>query len=211
MNSLYLALMDEDLGATTRQYLKTAEQELARAAHVTTQTLQFHRQTSSPRPADLAAVMESAFGLFATRFNTSDVLVVREYKVCTLLYCYGDELRQVFANLLSNALDAMRQGGRLRIRMREAHSWPTAANAVPRSGLRVTLADTGQGIPAEVMARLFEPFLSTKEATGTGLGLWVSEGIVKKHQGLIRVRSRVVEPARGTVFSLFFPMDGLGR
>jgi signal transduction histidine kinase len=62
-----------------------------------------------------------------------------------------------------------------------------------------------------VMARLFEPFLSTKEATGTGLGLWVSEGIVKKHQGLIRVRSRVVEPARGTVFSLFFPMDGLGR
>jgi PAS domain S-box-containing protein len=211
MNSLYLALMDEDLGAATRQYLKTAEQELARAAHVTTQTLQFHRQTSTPRPADLAAVMESAFELFATRFRTSDVLVEREYEARTLLYCCADELRQVFANLLSNSLDAMRQGGRLRIRIREAHSWPATPEAEPRPGLRVSLADTGQGIPAEVMARLFEPFLSTKEATGTGLGLWVSEGIVKKHHGVVRVHSRIAEPARGTVFSLFFPLDGLRR
>jgi PAS domain S-box-containing protein len=208
MNSLYLALMDEDLSAGTRQYLQTAEQELARAAHVTTQTLQFHRQTSAPRRVDLGEVMDSAFALFATRFNTSDVLVEREYETRTLLYCCGDELRQVFANMLSNALDAMRQGGRLRIRIREAHGWPAGAR-VP--GLRVSLGDTGQGIPAEVMARLFEPFLSTKEATGTGLGLWVSEGIVKKHKGRIQVRSRVAGAHRGTVFSMFFPLDGMER
>jgi signal transduction histidine kinase len=78
-------------------------------------------------------------------------------------------------------------------------------------GLRVSLGDTGQGIPAEVMARLFEPFLSTKEATGTGLGLWVSEGIVKKHKGRIQVRSRVAGAHRGTVFSMFFPLDGMER
>jgi signal transduction histidine kinase len=99
----------------------------------------------------------------------------------------------------------------LRIRIREAHSLPATPEAEPRPGLRVSLADTGQGIPAEVMARLFEPFLSTKEATGTGLGLWVSEGIVKKHHGVVRVHSRIAEPARGTVFSLFFPLDGLRR
>ncbi len=205
-NSLYLALMDDGLSETTRHYLNIAEQELARAAHVTTQTLQFHRQTSAPALSDLGGTMDSAIALFSTRFKTCAIAVEREYETTTPLYCCGDEVRQVFANLLSNALDAMRQGGRLRVRVREGsglgrdREWTT--------GLRVSVADTGSGIPADVRARIFEPFLSTKESTGTGLGLWVSQNIVEKHKGRIRLRSQV---GRGTVFSLFFPWDGMSR
>jgi PAS domain S-box-containing protein len=206
-NSLYLALMDETLRDETRNYLNLAEQELARAAHVTTQTLQFHRQTSAPAVVELNVVMESAIALFATRFKTSAIEVKREYGEQAELYCCGDELRQVFANLLSNALDAMRQGGRLRVRIRRSHRWAAGGAA----GVRVTVSDTGCGIPGEVRGRMFEPFLSTKEATGTGLGLWVSQNIVQKHQGTIQLHSVANGERRGTVFSMFFPLDGTPR
>ena len=71
-------------------------------------------------------------------------------------------------------------------------------------GLRVTIADTGHGIPAELRSQVFEAFLSTKQDTGTGLGLWVSDGIIRKHQGRIALRSRTAEPS-GTVFSILLP------
>jgi PAS domain S-box-containing protein len=204
-NSLYLALLDPNLSEITRNYLRTAEQELARAAHVTTQTLQFHRQSTAPALTELSEIMDSAVSLFAPRFKACEIDIEREYAAGTALYCCGDELRQVFANLLSNALDATRNGGRLRIRIRAAHAWDGANTP----GLRVSVGDTGSGIPKEVRTRIFEPFLSTKELTGTGLGLWVSEGIVHKHKGSIRLRSRTEGLHRGTVFSIFFPLDGL--
>jgi signal transduction histidine kinase len=111
----------------------------------------------------------------------------------------------VFANLIGNALDATPEGGRLRIRIRRAHSWGS-----PRTdGLRVIVADTGHGIPVELRKRIFEPFFSTKDDTGTGLGLWVTETILQKHLGRIAVRSRTGSADCGTVFSLFFPFAGI--
>ena len=73
-------------------------------------------------------------------------------------------------------------------------------------GVRITVADTGEGIRADIRNRLFEPFQTTKEQTGTGLGLWVSKGIVEKHRGCIRMRSRREEP-HGTVFAIWLPVD----
>jgi PAS domain S-box-containing protein len=201
-NALYLALMDTSLPQDTRTYLKMAEQELARVAQVTTQTLRFHRQSVAAVQVDLADVMDSAFSLFAPRFEASHIDVLRDYTPGQLLYCRADELRQVFANFLSNALDATRQGGRVRIRIR-----PCTTNAGP--ALRVTIADTGHGIPPHLRKAIFEPFISTKETTGTGLGLWVSDGIVQKHRGRITLRSSTAEAHHGTVFSLFFPLDGI--
>jgi PAS domain S-box-containing protein len=204
-NTLYLALRDESLNDSTRNYLATAEQELARVAQVTTQTLRFHRQSTAPTHADLSGIMESAFSLFAARFRASSIQVTQECETHEQLYCYGDELRQVFANLIGNALDATPEGGRLRIRIRRAHSWGS-----PRTdGLRVIVADTGHGIPVELRKRIFEPFFSTKDDTGTGLGLWVTETILQKHLGRIAVRSRTGSADCGTVFSLFFPFAGI--
>jgi hypothetical protein len=204
-NTLYLALKDETLNETTRNYLATAEQELARVAHVTTQTLKFHRQSTAPALADLSGIMESAFSLFAARFKACMIDVKQEYKTRAQLYCYSDELRQVFANLIGNALDATPEGERVRIRIQDAHSW----DRQQKRGLRVVVADTGHGIPVELRKRIFEPFVSTKDDTGTGLGLWVTETILQKHGGRISLRSVTSGPNRGTVFSLFFPFSGI--
>jgi PAS domain S-box-containing protein len=202
-NALYLALLDTGLPQDTRTYLKIAEQELARVAQVTTQTLRFHRQSVAALEVDLADVMDSAFSLFAPRFEACGISVDRGYKSGHLLLCRADELRQVFANFLSNALDATRQGGRVRLRIRPC----TGPDSSP--GLRVIIADTGHGIPPHLRKAIFEPFISTKETTGTGLGLWVSDGIVQKHKGHISLRSSTAEAHHGTVFSIFFPYNGI--
>ena len=193
-NVLYLALQT-DLNSEARQYLSLAEQELARVAHVATQTLRFHRQSTAPAPCDVAEVMDSALSLYMPRFHAAGLVVQRDYRPHDPLLCYPDELRQVFANLIGNALDATRSGGRVVLRVR-----PSSV----LGGLRVTIADTGHGIPAELRSQVFEAFLSTKQDTGTGLGLWVSDGIIRKHQGRIALRSRTAEPS-GTVFSIQLP------
>jgi two-component system CheB/CheR fusion protein len=155
--------------------------------------------------ADLSELMDSAYALFASRFEACNIKLHREYEPGMMLFCRGDELRQVFANLLSNALDAMRHGGQLRIRIRTGHSWGRDESI----GVRVVVCDSGTGIPPELRKKIFEPFISTKADTGTGLGLWVSEGIVKKHRGRISLYSHTGERQHGTVFSLFFPLDGI--
>jgi PAS domain S-box-containing protein len=202
MNSLYLALMDETLVPETRAYLETADRELQRVSQVTTQTLRFHRQSRGPAEECLDRLMDSAIALFEGRMASREIGVEREYETTTKLLCCGDEIRQVFANLLSNAIDATHPGGRLRVRIRATHAWDEGA----QPGIRVTLGDTGQGIPEELLGKIFEPFMTTKDATGTGLGLWVSSGIVQKHKGKMSLRSKV---GKGTVFSLFFPLDGV--
>ncbi len=204
-NSLYLALQDDTLSYATRLYLKMADQELQRVAQLTTQTLRFHRQSVAASEADLSELMDSAYELFAARFEACQIKIHREYRPGIMLFCRGDELRQVFANLLSNALDAMRHGGTLRLRIRAGHSWGRDASV----GVRVVVCDCGSGIPLELRKKIFEPFISTKADTGTGLGLWVSEGIIKKHRGRISLYSDTSAEKHGTVFSLFFPLDGI--
>jgi PAS domain S-box-containing protein len=200
-NSLYLALQDPGLSAETRAFLTTADKELQRVAHVTTQTLRFHRQSKLPAKEEMGALMDSALGLFEGRIATLGVSVAREYRTTERLFCCGDEIRQVFANLLGNALDAARMGGKIQVRIAKARTWDEART----DGLRVSVADTGHGIPAEVRGRIFDAFMTTKDATGTGLGLWVSAGIVQKHGGRITLRSKV---GVGTVFSVFLPAKG---
>ena len=97
----------------------------------------------------------------------------------------------------------MRNGGRLVIRAHEAHVDGADGHSI--SGVRITVADTGHGMPAQVAARIFEPFYTTKDLNGTGLGLWISSGIVDRHQGRLRVRSSAGEERHGTVFTLFLP------
>ena len=201
VNLLYLAKLDTGLTAEGRTLLDTAEEELARVSHITTQTLRFHRQSKAPALADIGEIMQSVLMLFQRRLAARQIEVVPEIQLGTRIWCREDELRQVFANLLSNALDATPGSGRLRVRVRCART-----NGV--DGVRVSVADTGCGIPAAIQSRIFEPFFSTKDATGIGLGLWVSEGIVHKHRARLGLRSSVGPNRHGTVFSLFFPQDG---
>jgi signal transduction histidine kinase len=119
---------------------------------------------------------------------------------------------------VGNAVDAMRGGGRLRLRVSSGAAGG-AVGPVHRgkglSQLRLTIADTGSGIPKELLPTIFEPFVTTKGETGTGLGLWVTGEIAKKNGWSIQVRSRTESAARGfsssahsgTVFSIVIPRD----
>jgi signal transduction histidine kinase len=113
---------------------------------------------------------------------------------------FPSELKQVFLNLIGNAIQAMPEGGRLRVRVAN-----TNGNGFRRFGVRVSVCDTGAGIKPEDAKRLFEPFFTTKSAKGTGLGLWISKGIVQKYEGAIRFRSLRTHGRNTTCFSVFLP------
>jgi signal transduction histidine kinase len=117
------------------------------------------------------------------------------------VHAVAGEIRQLIANLLSNSIDAVPTGGQIRIRV-SGHKDDTAE---PLAGVRITIADSGSGIPVEDRQRLFEPFFTTKKDVGTGLGLWVCKNIVDKHHGSIRVRSSAAPGRSWTVFSVFLP------
>jgi PAS domain S-box-containing protein len=205
-NLLYL-IRQEDLSPDTAQFAEMAQQEVARVSEITQQTLRFYRQSTLPGIANVREILDSVLTLHLGRIQTLQVALQREYHEDLPLYCFAGELRQLFANLIGNALDAMTpEGGRLLVRARRVEQQGPAG--VPVSGIRVSVADTGCGITAEARRHIFEPFFTTKEATGTGLGLWVSEQIIRKHNGSVRVRSRSSAPSMGTVFSVFFPDTG---
>jgi len=200
VNTVYLALKDPTLSAETRALLEAADHELIRVSQFATQTLRFHKQSHAPTHTELGEIMDSVLSMYAPRVRTSAIEVRREYRTTIKLLCYSSELRQVFANVIGNALDALVSGGRLRIRIRAVGG--TSEDA----GIRVTIADNGHGIPPHLEKRIFEPFVSTKETTGMGLGLWVSEEIVGKHKGRIAMRSTTIPRRHGTVFALLFPL-----
>jgi len=200
-NLLYLALLDDSLSANTKSYLQTAEQELRRVAEITTQTLRFHKQLKNPAPTDICDIADSVLALFGQRLAGKNIRVNAEFERDAVVTCFGDELRQVVANVVGNAVDAMPHGGVLRVRVKGTKSWAQER----RHGVTIVIADSGHGIPPRVLEHIFEPFVSTKEATAIGLGLWVSEGIVRKHGGAIRVRSRAKGQVTGTVFTIFIP------
>ena len=203
VNALFLAMQDESLGEGTREYLRMAEQELMRVSHITTQTLRFHRQSKLPAQVDVCDIVDSVMVLFKGRLASKNITVERECVRGALVTGLGDEIRQVVANLVSNAMDATPEGV-IRLRVRRTRSW-TRGEWV--EGAKIVVADTGCGISAAVIDHLFEPFVTTKEATGIGLGLWVSDEIVRKHGGWIRVRSKSEGARRGTAFELFLPKD----
>jgi PAS domain S-box-containing protein len=209
-NLLYLLSNHSDLKEPARSYVEMAEHEVRRISEITQQTLRFYRQSTLPARANLAELLDSMLSLHHGRLRNLSIAVEKRYDSATDLYCFAGELRQVFANLIGNAIDAMPTGGRLVLRARRSRAWNGNGSEPSRLGVRFQVADTGSGMTPEVQKHIFEPFFTTKEITGTGLGLWVTSEIVAKHKGTIRVRSRSEKLGRpsGTIFELFFPDAG---
>jgi len=198
-NLLYLIRQSESM-EDVQQYAKIAQEELSRVTEITLQTLRFHRQNSRPTELDLAELLRAVMVLYAGRMLVRNITTEMKLIPSPAVMAMEGEIRQVVNNLVRNALDALSAGGRLLIRLhpeRDQHNG--------RDGVRLTVADTGEGISPQIQDRLFEPFQTTKELTGTGLGLWVSKGIVLKHGGRIQTRTRL---GRGTVFTVWLPVDG---
>jgi PAS domain S-box-containing protein len=202
-NLLFLLRNFSTLDEPALKYVEMAEYEAQRIAEITQQTLRFYRQPTSPARANMAELLNAVIGLYQGRLNALGLHLTKEFDPSLDLFCFSGEIRQVFANLVGNALDASEPGGRLIVRARRSRNW----SHTDQTGIRFTVADTGSGMDAEVRHRVFEAFFTTKEVTGTGLGLWVSQGIITKHNGLVHLRSRPQgqpEPS-GTVFQLFLP------
>ena len=204
VNLLYLARKDPN---NAERYLTMAEDEVGRIASLARQTLGFVRDNNSPAMMDPAALMDEILQLYSRKLETRQIRVTRRYRNVVQIQGYAGELRQLFANLVVNATDAMGNHGSLQVRVAPGHDWSS-----DREGIRISVADNGVGIPRENVRQIFEPFYTTKKETGTGLGLWVSNGIVRKHGGSIRVRSRAQGRTTGTVFSIFLPFEfGISR
>jgi len=204
-NPLFLLSNFCQLEYPAQGYVTMAEHEVRRISEITQQTLRFYRQSTLPAHANMSELIDSVLSLYQGRLNALGIEVERNYDPAMDLFCFAGEVRQVFANLVSNAIDALNRGGRLVVRARRSHSWKDPGKA----GVRFTVADTGAGMEPAVRERIFEAFFTTKEVTGTGLGLWVSHEIIVKHHGLVHVISRAEQPGRpsGTVFQIFLPDD----
>ena len=203
VNLLYLARRDS---IHAGDYLTMAEQEVARVAQLAQQTLGFVRDSNSPGSMDPAAIMDEVLQLYSRKLETRRIRVIRRYQGGPLRVSgYSGELRQLLANLLVNAIDAMSDEGSLQVRVATGRDWGKTRDG--REGIRITVADNGSGIPRDRQRQIFEPFYTTKKDSGTGLGLWVSRGIVQKHGGSIRVRSRTEGCSTGTVFVIFLPQQ----
>jgi two-component system CheB/CheR fusion protein len=165
--------------------------------------LRFYRDTTTRAPLNMPELLDSTVQLLARKIQDKRVTVERRYHDCPGIFGFPGELRQVFSNLLINALDATPAGGRIVIQASHGRQWKRHG----RDGVRITICDNGCGIKPGDMTHIFEPFFTTKEQHGTGLGLWVTYGIVQKHQGDIRVRSSVRSGRSGTCFSIFLPAE----
>ena len=202
-NALYLVERSPSLDPNSREMVRTAQEELKRIVQITKLTLGFSRQEerveTEVSPIDL---IESVLTLYGRKLRTLKVRVEKQYNTERKLNAVAGEIRQVFSNLIVNAADALQScGDRLLIRVAEGRHWEDFS----RRGIRVSIMDNGPGIHHANRAHLFEPFYSTKGQKGTGLGLWVSQGIVKKHGGSISMRSSVTLGRSGTIFSVFLP------
>ncbi len=196
--NLVFLIKGKAIDTETQQYVRMAEQELLRIAAITKRTLGFVREASEPVVTSVPELMDDTIALYEPQLGRNNIRMVRNYEPCAQARLRRGEIQQVFANLITNALDAMRDGGVLTVNI-------SADEREGVAGIQVEIQDTGIGITAEVLPRIFEPFFTTKQNTGTGLGLWLAKEVVNKHEGVIQVESsNTGQP--GTQFSVWLPL-----
>jgi signal transduction histidine kinase len=204
LNLIYLARTSRDQSGRIKEYLLTAEKEVTRVSHIARHTLGFYRTTSVPSQIDMTALLEEVLTVYESRLRAAGVAVRKDFVVVPAVEALRGEMHQVFSNLFSNAIDAMRDGGKLVILLRESEE-------SGRHGIGIRVEDNGMGIPRENLDRLFEPFFTTKRDAGTGLGLWVVKQFVESWGGRIGVTSSTETNSHGTVFELFVPLVAVGK
>jgi PAS domain S-box-containing protein len=199
MNTFYLLRRHPSLDQEARYYAQLADQELARVSHITKQTLSFYRESQRAIEVSVSELVDDVLALQQRLLQTNGISLEKRYRTKGQIQGFPAELKQVFMNLVSNAIQAMPDGGRLRVRVSRV------ARDGRRSGVLIHVSDNGSGICAEDAKRLFEPFFTTKSTKGTGLGLWISRGIVQKHDGTLRFRSISRAEGGATCFQIFLP------
>ncbi|HET9698011.1 MAG TPA: ATP-binding protein [Terriglobales bacterium] len=201
-NVLYLLATDPRLDASLKEYAQLAQTEISRVAHITKQTLAFHRDATLPVRVNLNDLAESVLYLYGQQLRAKSLRIHKEIDFNGDVVGFPNELRQVISNIFENAIEASPESGQVRLRVYASHEYMNSH----KPGVRIIIADDGPGIRHDNAQRIFEPFFTTKGEKGTGLGLWVCQGIIQKHGGFIRMRSSTSSRHSGTVFSIFLPV-----
>ncbi|ABF41896.1 multi-sensor signal transduction histidine kinase [Candidatus Koribacter versatilis Ellin345] len=199
-NLVYLAKTSPELPTSLMQYLEQADQELSRVAYIARQTLGFYRDNSRPAWLSVSALVEGVMTIYQRKMENKNISFDKRISAELEVFAVEGKLKQVLSNLVTNAIDASDFDGVISVRARKS----TDRKGQPVICLAV--ADRGEGIPKEHMAKLFAPFFTTKSEIGTGLGLWVSKDLVETAGGSIRVRSRAGAKS-GTVFTITLPIE----
>ena len=200
LNIFHLLRDHSSLDAEAMEYARMAEHELLRVAHIVKHTLSFYRESQQPVPVSIAEVIDNVLELQARNMQLQRISLEKRYLTNATVHGFPGELRQVFMNLIMNSIQAMPQGGKLRVSVRERVDPETLV-----SGISVCMCDTGSGVESQHAKQLFEPFFTTKATKGTGLGLWISKGIVQKYDGSIQFRSVQHSKGCATCFRVLIP------
>ena len=199
-NLLFLITLT-DKAEDAHGHARMAIDEIMRVSLITQQTLKFNRPSGTPKIARLSELIEAVLVLFRGKLRASQIAADVRVRQEQGLTCLPGETQQVFANLVSNAIEAMPEGGRLVIKLSVSCDWRDRRTA----GMRVSFCDSGTGMNRATSRRIFEPFFTTKTDTGTGLGMWVVTQLLERQQGHIRVWSTQRAGHTGTTFSVFLP------
>ena len=200
-NLLYLASTSKSLDEA-KKYATIAQDELKRVSEIANQTLRFYRAPADPEQVNAGKLVESAIVLFRAKIRSQGIRIERDFGQDCDLECSVGEIRQVLVNLIANALESMRNGGALFFR-----TTSVAHPLTEMPGVRITIADHGEGVSEQARKRLFDAFSTTKGSGGTGLGLWLTKDIIDRSQGFIRFRNH--HHPHGAVFSLWLPKETL--
>jgi signal transduction histidine kinase len=199
-NTFFLLRNHPSLDEEARYYAQLGEEELLRVSHITRQTLGFYRESKDAVEVSLSRLLDDILELQGRRLEFGNIAVSKRYASTGALHGFPVELKQVFLNLIGNAVQAMPDGGRLRLSVIDC-----AERSDRAAGICISITDTGSGISPESAKQLFEPFFTTKSIKGTGLGLWISKGIVQKYGGTIRFRTLHYASRIATSFQVFLP------
>jgi two-component system, sporulation sensor kinase C len=206
MNLVYLTqqtMATESDNDSARRYLMQADRELRRIKLITAQSLRFYKQSHGPEAVTCEELLEPLLDIYRPRFTNFGITIVERFRSSQHVVCLASEIRQVLTNLITNAIDAMRDGGgTICIRTHEATDWQS-----DRKGVVIAVADTGKGMSKETQSHIYKAFYTTKGIQGTGLGLWISSGIILRHHGRMTVRSSQDAVFHGTIFQLFLPFQ----
>jgi signal transduction histidine kinase len=200
LNLLYLLEGEATLTEKGRHYLTLAKEEVRRISQIAHETLNKNKVVVMPEKKNVGELFAAVLDFYKQRFDSSGIAFQTRYSGNNSIRVHAGHLRQVFSNLLLNAVEAMPEGGKIQARVSAGHEW----SGQERSGVRVTVADTGSGIGSNVLRQLFERPFTTK-SEGHGMGLSLVRNVVQDHKGWLRVRSSTQLGRHGTVFSLFLP------
>jgi len=200
-NLVYLLQGSLDKPEVARRYLESTASELARVSRIARQILAFNRESSSPVEISIGELVEDVLALNNRAVVDKNLQIKKKWDASLMIEGFPAQLRQVFSNLVRNAIEASFPNGEIRINI----SPTSLGHDLSKRAVRVTIADQGIGIPPENMKRIFDAFFTTKELKGSGVGLWLSSSIVQEHGGYIRARSCTRQPESGTYLSVVLP------